>query len=560
MRRASLALLALACACDDASPVEPPPAPPPLTTWVDDWRDEVIYQLLVDRFENGDAGNDDGVDLADPYAWHGGDWKGVEARLDYLEALGVTAIWISPVVENVERGYHGYWAVGFDRPNLHFGDEAALRSLVDAAHARGMKVIVDVVVNHVGGLFFYDLDGDGVEDDGEFNPDYRPEGIDAPIVFFDDPAEKRTAPTPSVFANPDWYGRRGKILSWDDPDQVVNGDFPQGGLKDLKTTLPEVREALVDVYAGWIERTDVDGFRIDTLKHVEQPFWREFCPAIRQRAKELGKERFFLFGEAFDGNYATLGSYTKGEAVDSVVDFGLKFGGFDAVFARREAGTQRLQELHDARDREVGLEPHALGIGIAPRRAMVTFLDNHDVPRFLAVNPSPAALRSALTYLFTYDGVPALYYGTEQELSGGVDPANREDLFATGFPTDGATFRHVARLTRLRRELEPLRRGETTFRWSSERTGAEQDAGLVAFERHTDEERVLVVVSTKDEGSSETSATSLGFGAMQVGFPAGTRLVNVLEDDDPEDLFVVGADRTVAVRVPARGAKVLVPE
>ncbi|MCL2824040.1 MAG: alpha-amylase family glycosyl hydrolase, partial [Polyangiaceae bacterium] len=147
-------------ACFDMSAVEGEKAN--RKNLVDDWRDEIIYQILVDRFANGDRSNDYNIVPHDPAKYHGGDWKGIEDRLDYIQALGVTTLWISPVVKNVESdagidGYHGYWAQDFTKTNPHFGDLAALRSMVDAAHARKIKVILDIVTNHVGQLFFYDI-------------------------------------------------------------------------------------------------------------------------------------------------------------------------------------------------------------------------------------------------------------------------------------------------------------------------------------------------------------------------------------------------------------------
>ena len=139
-------------------------------TYVKDWRDEVIYQILVDRFANGDPSNDYNLAPHDPAKYHGGDWKGIENKLDYIQALGVTTLWISPVVKNVESdagidGYHGYWAQDFTAVNPHFGDLAALRSMVDAAHKRDIKVILDIVTNHVGQLFYYDINGNGQPDE-----------------------------------------------------------------------------------------------------------------------------------------------------------------------------------------------------------------------------------------------------------------------------------------------------------------------------------------------------------------------------------------------------------
>jgi hypothetical protein len=210
----------------------------PLATNVTDWRDEIIYQLLVDRFADGDAGNNYRVNTAAPGKWHGGDWKGVEDKLDYIESLGVTTLWISPVVKNVDTdagfdGYHGYWAQDLSQPNPHFGDLPALRHMIAAAHQKHMKVILDIVTNHMGQVFYYDINKNGQPDENvsgsglhvdsngnptdtvvhinEYDPDFNPRGVQsrtslgesgpAPIIFVYDPASNHIPPMPEVFQN-----------------------------------------------------------------------------------------------------------------------------------------------------------------------------------------------------------------------------------------------------------------------------------------------------------------------------------------------------------------------
>ncbi len=585
MRRLVLLLApTLLCACllTDVEPV----GADRVATHVDDWRDEVIYQLLTDRFANGDPRNDFRVRPDAMAAYHGGDWQGVIDRLGYLEALGVTALWISPIVRNVDQdagvdGYHGYWAQDFTRLNPHFGDLATLRRLVDEAHARGMKVILDIVTNHVGQVFFYDINMNGQPDDAlygsgtrspltrvtEYDPDYDPRGIQsftslgesglAPVVFIDLPELFRIAPSPAIFGSPDAYNRRGRVTDWNDRQQVIYGDFP-GGLKDLATERPEVREALIRVYVDWALKLDLDGFRIDTIKHVEDGFWQVFAPEVRRRLAQAGKRRFFLFGEAFDGNDDLLASYTRPGMFDSVFYFSQKFRVYDDVFMRG-GPTSRIEQLWRAREERFGAVPQEEGIGIAPRHALVNFIDNHDVPRFLYNRPDlkgPGALRAAVAYLLTQDGIPCLYYGTEQEFSGGNDPANREDLWKTGYRTDGETFRWTARLIKVRRAYEALRRGDFRLRWTTERTSDAQDAGIVAFERTTPEGGyALVVVNSNGEQTSETSASAFGGGSMLIGRSAGDVLVDALSNDR----WVVGQGGSLAVQVPPHSARVLVP-
>ena len=137
-----------------------------LATHVADWRDEVVYQLVTDRFANGDPGNDYRVDPTSLGHYQGGDYQGVVDKLDYLQELGVTALWISPIVKNVDAdagfdAYHGYWAVDLQQLNPHFGDLGALRQLVNEAHRRSMKVILDIVTNHMGQVFYYDINNNG---------------------------------------------------------------------------------------------------------------------------------------------------------------------------------------------------------------------------------------------------------------------------------------------------------------------------------------------------------------------------------------------------------------
>lgn len=632
-----------------------------------DWRDEVIYQLLVDRFGNGDLNNDWRVVPGVLGQYQGGDWQGVIDHLDYLEALGVTAIWISPIVRNLETdanfdGYHGYWQQDFKQVNPHFGDLGKLRELVQKAHAKKFKVILDIVTNHVGQLFYYDINGNGSPDENvygggcgvgppsdkqpcpndrcatcnwvgdcppstaacvqnvcvqadnttcvreplrithlsEYDPDFDPKGIQgytslgfsgpAPVRWIYIPEINRAPTEPGAraesppeqqfaFQRLDWYYRRGRVTNWADREQVLTGDFP-GGLKDLNTEREDVRAALTAVFARWIQAADFDGFRIDTLKHVEHGFWQYFAPRIRQYAAgkitlpdptiegspnatvpplTVPKHNFFMFGESFDGNDQLNGSYTFDQEVDSTFYFSQKFTVFDAVF-KNGAPTQSIVEQLERQRTLYSSTPHDDGIGVAPRDALVNFIDNHDVTRFLFDKPSLPALHNALAFLFTENGIPCLYYGTEQEFYGGNDPMNRERLWDTGYRTDGATFQFIAKLIKIRKAYEPLRRGDMTVRFATTSVGQEQDAGMFAFERTAGGRRVLVVINTHDTKASETSTTQSGGGEMVTGFAAGTQLTDVLAmGGGTPSTHTVGTGGTLTVQVPPRGAKILVP-
>jgi glycosidase len=555
-----------------------------IQTHVTDWRDQIIYQLLTDRFANGDAATDHRLVPGALARYQGGDWQGIIDQLDYIEELGVTALWISPIVLNVDHdagfdAYHGYWAVDLERLNPHFGDLATLRAFVNAAHERGILVILDIVTNHMGQVFYYDINNNGQPDEtvsgsgtrsdlfriSEYDPDYDPAGIQgftslgasgpAVIRFFDMPEIYRVLPNPPLFADPGVYNRRGRIVDYGIREQVLYGDFP-GGLKDLNTELPEVREAMVDAYVRWVLMTDIDGFRIDTLKHVEDGFWDFFAPEVRRRLGDAGKENFFMFGEAFDGNDELIGSYTKPGRLDSVFYFSQKYWVFQDVFVRGGA-TEQIQRLYEMRDTNYGTEPQQRGIGVAPRDVLVNFIDNHDVPRFLFERPDEngtRALRAALAYLLTEDGIPCIYYGTEQDYSGGNDPANREPLWWSNYRTDGETFRWIAELTRIRRNYTALTHGDFELIYTTPGTDLDPDAGMIAFEREASGgEYALVVINAQGAHPSSMSDPSR---IQPLDLPVGTELVDVL---DPSMVFTVGADGTIGITLAPYATRILVP-
>lgn len=658
-----------------------------ITNTVGDWRDEVIYQILIDRFANGDPNNDHNVRPNAAAAYHGGDYQGLIERLGYLQNLGVTALWISPVVKNVESdagvdGYHGYWTQNFLEVNPHFGDMAKLRELVRACHARGMKVILDIVTNHVGQLFYYDINRDGQAGElvigsgtsspitriSEWDPDFQEGGIQAwtslgysgraPITWIWSPEINRVAPWPPEFANDDWYNRRGRVtvwgrekaaclqagkisqaehdgaLPWDKLPacwdyvrlQEEKGDFP-GGLKDIKTELPEVQQAMIRAYGYWLEMADFDAFRIDTVKHVEGAFWNAFAPGIRKTAQAVGKKNFFMYGEAFDGNDRLIGSYTKGDMLDSVFYFSQKYA-LDGVFKYNQ-GTKTLEDLwkqrlptldaatldaccHGTASCPVewaacrhstpndttsncpvnwgfcgheGGPTDSDGAPLRPYQMVVNFLDNHDLPRFLndfssslpaALQPANEsakrrALLNALSLLYTMDGLPCLYYGTEQNFAGGNDPANREDLWAAGYNTNNETFRGIKRLIALRKALAPLRRGDLRVVWSTAHTAQvdaagrtanqDEDAGILAFERTYKGQTALVVINTNPENSADItptrSFTSFGGTMMRTSFAVGDTLQNQYDDGDALDNDVtVGAGGSLRVGLAPRTLKV----
>lgn len=642
------ALLAAAPGCLHFDTLDEPVK---MATHAGDWRDEVIYQVLIDRFDDGDDGNNYLLDRENMARYHGGDWPGLEGRLDYLAELGVTTLWISPVIKNIETdanvdGYHGYWAVDLTQPNLHFGDLDDLRRLVRAAHERDMLVVIDIVANHMGQLFYYDmnlngapdilLQGTGTRPQGspvppgfdqsgfthvtEYDPDFNPNGVQAftslgpagiaPIIFPYDPKSGHVTPMPAVFQNPDVYNRKGRTFNYDDPQQLLTGDFP-GGLKDVNTTRCDVKQGFVDSYARWIELTDADGFRIDTVKHVEREFWRYFTQRVRQRLAAKGKTKFFMFGEAFDGRDDLVGSFTKndlptdpaqlarenscdkgptltGDQLDSAFYFPQHYQVFRDVF-QEAASTDRIAALWANKTVNYGTVAPAQSAGIPAHKVLVNFIDNHDVARFLyfaaarvegldafkgkSVKDKELRLRAmlhgALLMLFTAEGLPCLYYGTELEFRGGNDPSNREDMWRPypylgetaappAFDTTGPTFAFTKRLIGFRRDYAALRRGDTRVVWSTPRTGDESDAGIFAFERaggDAEGQYALVVFNTNQAHESRTSFDGM---TMAVTAPAGAVLVDVLSADSKQ--YTVAGDGTLELVLPPVSGMLLIPK
>ena len=408
----------------------------------EDWRDQVIYFLLVDRFNSSKIKGEpfrkeplaEQRDLEERKKWQGGNLEGVMEKLDYIQELGATAIWLSPILKNraESSSYHGYAIQNFLEVDPRFGTLEDLRKLVTAAHEKKMYVILDIVVNHTGDNWYY-------REYEQSSPPYR----NWPYEFGDWRKEKpegqlqwpEDAVWPQELQNEDWYRRQGEVTDWTDRTQYLNGDFYN--LKELRTTDSAVRGALIDVYKWLIAKTDADGFRVDTVKHVETQFFAVFCSALREYALSIGKKNFFIFGEVA-GEDTLMETYIgpntpspSGEfflGLDSVLDFPLFHVLPDVIkgFKSPDELRERYTKLHGT------LSSHGLA-----SRYYVTFLDNHDQSqRFLCGNPYTDQVKQGIGYLFTSLGVPCIYYGTEQGFNGGDyrdETAKRIDGFSDAF-------------------------------------------------------------------------------------------------------------------------------
>ena len=512
--------------------------------------DEVIYFLLPDRFENGDASNDKGGLRGDRLAtgfdpmhkgfFHGGDLKGLTKRLDYIQGLGATAVWLSPIFKNKpvqgpkgqeSAGYHGYWVTDFTRVDPHLGTDADFKAFVNAAHAKGMKVYMDIIANHTADVLYpkecegqsqclyrsiadYPYQRRGGIGGGAINDGFDGSNFgkltdpNYAYTMTVKPAE-RNVKVPAWLNEPIYYHNRGDTTFRGESSMM--GDFV--GLDDLFTEHPRVVEGMIEIYGSWIDRFGVDGFRIDTARHVNAEFWEKFVPAMIERARAKGIPNFHIFGEVADdtGQPGKLAKHTRRDKLPSVLDFA--FGVTAIKTVTGEWGTEAWREFFAQDILYEGGEHAAL--------RLPTFLGNHDAGRFSTfmrkafpkASDDEMLKRVALGHvlLMTARGVPTIYYGDEQGFLGdGNDQDAREDMFASrvavyndndliasnattaqpNFGTDHPLYKLIGELSAMRKESAALRMGSTVFR-----AGAD-GPGILAFSRILGDREVLVVANT----------------------------------------------------------------
>lgn len=530
-----------------------------------DWRDQVIYFVLTDRFADGDPRNNDQgageYGAGQKTRYNGGDFKGLVQRLDYIRGLGATAVWVTPPVSNQwvnpsgdYAGYHGYWAEHFARVDPHLGTLEDYRALSRALHARGMYLVQDIVVNHTGNFYTYrDRWQPGDPAQGWEAHDTSP-----PVPRPSQPPFDRNDPRDPAQRAQAIYHWTPDITDYNDRRQEL--DFQMSGLDDLNTENPQVRRALRESYGYWIREAGVDAFRVDTAFYVPPEFFDDFlrsrdarAPGIEQVAAETGRRQFHVFGEGFgiDRPFAEtqarrIESYMSGAdgrpLLPGMLNFPL-YGAIGEVIARGAPTTQLAHRI----GRLTGLHarPHL----------MPTFVDNHDVDRFLA-GGSPAALRQALLTLFTLPGIPVVYYGTEQ---GFTEP--RAAMFAAGWASGGKDrydtaaplYRTIAELARVRREHRVFSRGQPEVL----RDNA-AGPGVLAWRMTHAREAGFVALNTAEQPALLDN--------LPTGLPPGTVLRGLLAAEEvaaspgaganspaprPADV-TVGADGRVSLALPAR--------
>jgi glycosidase len=518
--------------------------------------DEVIYFVLPDRFENGDPTNDrggltgdrlaTGYDPAHKGFYQGGDLKGLTKRLDYIQGLGMTALWVAPVFKNKpvqglpgqeSAGYHGYWITDFTRVDPHFGTNADFKALIDATHARGMKFYMDIVANHTADVIhFAECEG---RNDCPYRsiadyPYQRRRGVNGAAInrgFSGErdgsaanfgrlkdpnyaytvkiPAAEKDIKRPAWLNDPIYYHNRGDSIFRGESSTM--GDFV--GLDDIFTEHPRVVRGMIDIFCGWITKYRVDGFRIDTAQHVNPEFWQKFVPAMLSCARKSGIPNFHIFGEVAmdEADPAHTAENTRVDKLPTVLDFAFLHAVRHVVTG--EMGTDALAKVFRA-------DPIYEG-GAAAALKLPTFVSNHDSPGHLAYfvrRERPAAsddevlkrVMLANAMLLTLRGVPTIYYGDEQGFVGkGGDQDARQDMFAsrvatynedrlvgTNATTAQANFnpahplyREIATLARIRTTHKALTRGLQLVRYSQDKPGL---FAVSRFEPGTGREMLLM--------------------------------------------------------------------
>ncbi|MGW0468172.1 pullulanase-type alpha-1,6-glucosidase [Streptomyces sp. NPDC003027] len=603
-RTAAAVATALCAALVPALPAAaaPPPPPPPSDKVLaaqparHDLTREQFYFVLPDRFANGDTRNDrggltgtrldTGFDPTDKGFYQGGDLKGLTKKLDYIKGLGTTSIWMAPIFKNqpvqgtgkdASAGYHGYWITDFTQVDPHFGTNADLERLIDQAHAKGMKVFFDVITNHTADVVDYQeksygylskgafpyLTKDGVPfDDGDYADGARRfPRVDedsfprTPVVAPD----KKDLKVPSWLNDPTMYHNRGDSTFAGESSEY--GDFV--GLDDLWTERPEVVEGMEKIYQRWVRDFDIDGFRIDTVKHVNTEFWTQWATALDEYAAERGRDDFFMFGEVYSADPKITSKYVTEGRLDATLDF--PFQDAARAFASQSGSADRLAGLF-AQDYRYTTDK-------ANAYESVPFLGNHDMGRFgtFLKQDNPKAddaellrrYRLANELMFLSRGNPVVYYGDEQGFTGpGGDKDSRQTLFASRTPdyldddrigtdrthahdaydTSHPLYRQIAALAELTRKNPALRDGVQQQRYAEgsvyafSRTDARAKAGAAEY---------VVAVNSSTEAKTVEIPT---------GSAAGTAFTAIHGGDAR---VTSGADTKVKVTVPALGSLVL---
>jgi len=464
-----------------------------------DWRDQIIYFAMIDRFADGDPCNNDqhrGEYARDQEShFNGGDLAGLTQKLDYIKGLGATTLWITPPVANQwwdplinYGGYHGYWARDFSSVDEHFGTFADYQRLSSGLHRRGMYLMQDIVVNHVGNFFAYGPERDPADPAKGYQPNDRSAPTPRPTQAPFDLNDPRRA-----------EDRAAGIYHWT-PDVSDTGDrnqeltYQSSGLDDIATENPRVVAAFKRIYADWVRRVGVDAYRIDTVKYVAADFYARLLhdpDGVAAAAAATGRRDFLTLGEIYttsdplaDGGERSMRDYLDspaGKRIAAPLGYPL-YKEIDRVFARG-APTRWLS--YRLRTQQTAY-PHPALVG--------NFIDNHDVERFLT-HGDERGFRLAYVLLMTTPGIPVIYQGDEQGFR-----ERRQAMFEGGHASDRDWFDTGTPLYRHIQALAQLRRANKLFSRGSLETLADNPngAGVFAFARQWGGARAYVILNTAD--------------------------------------------------------------
>lgn len=522
-----------------------------------EWREEFIYFIMVDRFHDNHErtpieveGKTKGFGSAEALQRTcGGTLRGITNHLDYIKDLGCTALWLSPVFENNRESYHGYAIQDYTEIDQRFGTKDDLAELVDHAHALDMRVFLDIVLHHSGNTWSY-------PDDYEY---YYYNGMVYPFGKwrYDD------KPVPSELRNPDLYWRKGQIRNFDIYPETREGDFHT--LKTFKNDdSPEalyVQEILTRIHCYWIRETDVDGFRVDAVKHMGEKTISQFCSHIREYAYKLGKRNFFLFGELVGpeemyNQYIGPKTSIKVEdtaiyyGLNSVLDFPLYHVLANVILGK--STPEKLIERYESL-RESAMSRGEFG------EFLVTFIDNHDqvgqlCKRRFGHDATEDQIIAGVGFLLCALGTPCIYYGTEQGFHGAGegDWHVRESMFSLDDRTRNALnknnriYRAIAKLADMRKKSAVLKFGRMYMRQSSPdgknfHLPVYQDS-MLPFSRILYDEEMLVVyndsITDEDEEYIEVDRHLNPEGSAFRYCYGGHGKIHVLKNEDGSRHFI----------------------
>ncbi|WP_330468074.1 pullulanase-type alpha-1,6-glucosidase [Streptomyces longwoodensis] len=560
---------------------------------------EQFYFVLPDRFADGDTSNDrggltgsrlsTGYDPTDKGFYQGGDLKGLTRKLDYIKGLGTTALWMAPIFKNrpvqgtganASAGYHGYWITDFTQVDPHFGTNKDLETLISTAHAKGMKVYFDVITNHTADVVDYEEKSYDYLSKGAFpylTEDGRP--------FDDADHADGTRPFPAVdadsFPRTPRVASRSKVPAWlNDPTMYHNrgdstyagesttyGDF--SGLDDLWTERPEVVKGMEKIYERWVRDFGVDGFRIDTVKHVNMEFWTQWATALDAYAKKRGRDDFFMFGEVYSADTSITSPYVTQGRLDATLDF--PFQEAARQYASQGGSARKLASVFG--------DDYKYTTDKANAYEQVTFLGNHDMGRvgYFLKQDNPKATdaeilakdRLANELMFLSRGNPVVYYGDEQGFTGaGGDKDARQPMFASktadyldddeigtdrthasdAYDTKAPLYRQIAELSRLRTANPALADGVQTERYAAD------GAGVYAFSRTDARTGTEYVVAVNNATAAQTATFATGSAATRFDGLYGTR-ARVTSDADRKITVTVPAGRAIVLKAAGRPAR-----